>query len=71
MKPGGKIKMAKLEKAKDAKAVDNGKGFIDLNKPIIETKMRLSKDGKKLITTLQFVIIKPVTYLEKVLSGPQ
>jgi len=61
--------MAKSEK--DAKAVDNGKGFIDLNKPIIETKMRLSKDGKKLITTLQFVIIKPVTYLEKVLSGPQ
>ena len=52
-----------------AKTKDKDKQFAELNQPIIESKTRLSKDKKWVITTIQFVVIKPVAYLEKVLQG--
>jgi hypothetical protein len=56
---GGKIKMAK--------ANDKDKQPVNLRAPMNDTKMRISKDGKWFITT----IIKPVSYLRKILEGSQ
>jgi len=50
-----------------AKANDKDKQPVNLRAPMNDTKMRISKDGKWFITT----IIKPVSYLRKILEGSQ
>jgi len=54
-----------------AKEKDKGKQLADLNKPIIESKVRVSDDRKWLINTIQIITIKPVAYLKKVLEGSE
>lgn len=58
-KLGGKTKMVK--------ANDKDKQPVNLKATMNDTKMRISNDGKWFITT----IIKPVTYLRKILEGSQ
>jgi len=41
------------------------------NKPILETQISTSKDGKYVIHKTIITDIKPVKYIEKVLKGPE
>ena len=38
------------------------------NQPVIETSIRMSEDGRRIISKTTITDIKPVTYFEKVLG---
>lgn len=42
---------------------------ITSNKPIMETSVKLSKDGRFIIHKTTITDIKPVTYFKKVIGG--
>lgn len=44
---------------------------IGQNRPILETHISVSKDGKYIIHKTSIVDIKPVSYYEKVLEGSE
>ena len=48
---------------------DKGKQNANLKTPVIKSTMRVSRDGKWLIIPIELVVIKPISYLEKVLKG--
>ena len=41
----------------------------EINRPILETNISLSEDGKWIIHTTRIVDIKPVNYLKKVIGS--
>ena len=49
--------------------MENEKEFE--NKPITETSMALSKDGRFFIHTTKIVDIKPIKYLQKVMENKE